>query len=193
MAGRTRNEGFEIKPFERDKENCSYCTLAPACIAYRPGEDCALDDTDTGVYWPAQFQTGKIDDLDSAIQQILQMQAQRVNDLVEKKFDDGTDPKVIAKHEERVDRNLQRLFSNAMQYRTAKTPRPAPATRGRIINQHGDPDLPSAPTPQLMAEALADLEQMGFNRATLTRRDAIEHLAGKGLIALPAGGDEELI
>jgi len=186
--------GYEILPMHHgDKKICDTCTLAPACFAHRPGGKCNLNDTPTGIWWPEKLTTGSIEDLDLSLQSILALQAERVLKLIEAGPADPNDPKSKAKHEERVDRNLQRLFSNAMQYRSAKAPR-LPAGRGasKVISENGE-SLPDTPSPQMIAEALHELEQLGFNRNTLTRRDALEHLASRGQLALSAGDDEEPI
>lgn len=190
MARDWRRVGYEIKPVERDKENCSYCTLAPACIAYRAGGDCTMNDTETGVYWPDKFQTGQVSDLDYAIQEILRMQATRVDDLMKKKKPE--DAKEARALEERIDRNLQKLFANTMQYRNAKKPPPlAAGRRGKVIDQEGNPDLPDRPTNQMIAEGMRQLVEQGFERKNLTRRDVIEHLRDEGLLALPGAPEEE--
>jgi len=184
---------LEILPLEKDKVNCGTCSLSLGCGAYRPGRECALTDDNKSVAWADNFASGSVGDLDTAIQRILQVQASRVQKMIDSKFPDEATPAEKLRYEQHVDRNLQKLFANAMAYRAAKAPRPAAARGGKVIDQNGEFDLPDKASPQMIAEALTDLEKMGFDRRALTRRDAIEHLAEKGMIALPAGHDEEPI
>lgn len=149
-----------------------------------------MNDTETGVYWPDKFQTGQVSDLDYAIQEILRMQATRVDELMKKER--PKDAKECRALEERIDRNLQKLFANTMQYRNAKKPPPAASrARGKVIDENGNPDLPDRPTNQMIAEGMRALVEQGFERRNLTRRDVIDYLRDEGLIALPAGGGED--
>lgn len=159
----------------------------------------------TGVYWPEKFQSTKIGDLDMGLQQILVMQAQRVDELMKRESElvekldklDEEDKNARAllkerdKLGERIDRNLDKVYRNAMTFRLAKAPRPT-AARGRTIDPDGN-SLPDQPTPQMMAAAFEELEAAGFKRDTLTFDNVRTYLRDQGRIALPSPDDEDVI
>lgn len=184
---------LEILPLEKDMVNCGTCSLSLGCGAYRPGRECSVNGKGKAIEWADKFSSGRVDDLDYAIQRILEVQAMRVQKMIDSEYPEGGTVSEKLKYEQHVDRNLQKLFANAMAYRAAKAPRPAAGRGGKVIDQNGEFDLPDKASPQMIAGALTELENMGFNRAALTRRDALEHLADQGLIALPSAHDEEPI
>jgi len=137
----------------------------------------------SGGIWTSSFESGMVEDIDLGLARILQIQADRVQKLLDEPMPEEWKEKDRLRHQERIDRNLDKLYKNALAFRNAKAPKAVAG--GKVIDPEGNEQLPQSATPAMLAAAIDDLVAIGIPRENITRTDALEHLAAQDKLALP--------
>lgn len=161
-----------------DKDECDTCSFLPVCHLGERGWDCIVTKTkSTEVAIAVDF--AGVGSIETALGQVLQLQAQRIQEQMNEGPGAEATAKQQADHRKDLDKNINNLFKNGLALRNAKAAAAAKSggstNPGVLLDDDGN-EIPTRVTPELMAWALDDLEKSGLNRRSVTRTDVVEHL-----------------
>lgn len=168
---------------EGDKRTCGACTLAPICPSAEPESECTVDNPPQGI-WTDYFASGEVDNLEIGLGHLLKLQADRIEARMKrlKEMPDDTEESVLDAMEDKIAKDMDKLYKNGMALRNAKAPR-ALTPRAQAKAAEAQQALPSEPTPPMWVQAVDAIEATGVPRNNISRSDARKWMVENRLIA----------
>lgn len=167
---------------EGDKRTCGTCTLAPLCPSADVGSECTVENPHQGV-WTEYFASGEVEDLEIGLGHLLKLQADRIQGRMKRlaEMPEDTDAKVLEEMDERIAKDMDKLYKNGMSLRNAKSPR---ALSARAQKAQEQPALPTVPTNQMWVTALDAIEATKhIARENISQAEARKWMVDNGLLA----------
>lgn len=141
-----------------------------------------MTDNKLGI-WTDKFSSSSVEDLEDGLLAVLALQASRVQELIEQPLTDDATPEQQLRHSERIDKQLDKVFKNGLSLRNAKA---SNRTAVKKVDSERAGEIPERPTPQMLADGLAEMERRallagdGFDREAISEYEVWDFLTENG-------------